>query len=202
MRWIEKDSEPRRLKKFRAAGGRYADFSLPKGKQELKESLLREQANACAYCTATITFDNMKIEHWQPQASYPNRELDYKNLLAVCPGIWYGAAHYDTAKAHRVIGLDPTNRAHVIRLTYEKGTGKVASPDPVHDREINEVLQLNTKGLRVRRLAVLNALRKQLDKAGQGRTANYEKFLRKALQRRTEFDSIILYYLRKKRGVI
>jgi len=28
----------------------------------------------------------MKIEYWQSQGQYPERQLDYKNMLAVCKG--------------------------------------------------------------------------------------------------------------------
>lgn len=75
----------------------YEDNRLPKN--ALNEQLLREQGYLCAYCMARITPENMNVEHWQPRHPPSSKaedklrskelqmlSLDYKNMLAVCPG--------------------------------------------------------------------------------------------------------------------
>jgi len=122
---INKGKEPDKLTQHRNNGGTYDDFSLCKGKREVKNQILKEQSNLCAYCTATINFDettnfdNMKVEHWLPQKHFPEKELQYKNMLGVCKGciLYNGEAlfHCDHsgAKDDKVIEIDPQEKVHI-----------------------------------------------------------------------------------------
>ena len=51
----------------RIPGATYSDAGIPK--DQLKESLLKEQGYLCAYCMSRISEDTMKVEHWHPQRS-------------------------------------------------------------------------------------------------------------------------------------
>jgi len=53
-------------------------------KQTLKDRLLQEQGYLCCYCMQRISSESMRMEHFRCQARYPEQQLDYENLLAVC----------------------------------------------------------------------------------------------------------------------
>jgi len=59
------------------------------------------------------TADNrnkFKVEHWAPQSRHLDLALDYKNLLAACPGNEGSPPqlqHCDTSKKDAFIKLDP-----------------------------------------------------------------------------------------------
>ncbi|MGB0930831.1 MAG: retron system putative HNH endonuclease, partial [Chitinophagales bacterium] len=130
MKWIKKGKEPTQLKEYRNSGGEWDDFSLEKGKEELKDQLLTEQKSLCAYCMGAIRSNTMKVEHWHPRAIYPNKKLDYKNLLAVCQGC-YGSGttqqqHCDTSKGDRIVEINPQEKNHINALSY-KNNGEIYS---------------------------------------------------------------------------
>ena len=77
MKLITKQTEPRKLAEHRSKGGTFSDFSLTRGKREVKEQLLKEQDGLCAYCMNKIHFDNMKVEHWKSQDDFPELQLHY-----------------------------------------------------------------------------------------------------------------------------
>ena len=145
MRHIEKQTEPRELKEFRNGGGKWDDFSLDKGKRAVKNQLLAEQSNLCAYCTGAIKFETMKVEHWYPQDAPEDRDLEYANLLAVCLGCYNQGEffHCDTSKADTVIQLNPTNVLHIDTIDYEKSSGGIKSSNPDFQQELDEILNLN-----------------------------------------------------------
>ncbi len=91
MKYIEKNKkEPQALRLFRATSGVSYDSYVDKG-DVLKKALLKEQGYICAYCMKQIDYEygsgkKMSVEHFKPQTLYPNLDLDYRNLLAVCKG--------------------------------------------------------------------------------------------------------------------
>jgi uncharacterized protein (TIGR02646 family) len=88
MKFIEKGAEPEILKRFKAQENpdwqpTYSDFQNPQ-KSELQETLILEQGHICCYCGAKISLIDSHIEHFQPQEKYPEKQLEYGNLLASC----------------------------------------------------------------------------------------------------------------------
>lgn len=53
-------------------------------KQELKTALSDEQLGICCYCESKLTETDSHIEHFRPQGRFPDRSLDYTNLLCSC----------------------------------------------------------------------------------------------------------------------
>ena len=78
-----KDLEDYRL---RTPNARYdgGNFSVP----GLKNALLKEQGYLCAYCMKKISLQEAQVEHFLPQATYPEEDLKYMNMLAVCKGFF------------------------------------------------------------------------------------------------------------------
>mgnify|MGYP000391707755 FL=1 len=200
MRHIKKQSEPRELTEYRNSGGKWDDFSLEKGKKAVKNQLLAEQNCLCAYCTGAINFDNMKVEHWYPQAEDEKKELEYNNLLAVCFGCYNQGEffHCDTSKADTIIQLSPTNTLHIDTTDYEKASGGIKSSNPIFQQELDETLNLNIAPLKKARKTRLYEFRKALNKKYPNKTANYQKELNKWSNLNISHNIIVVKYLEKK----
>lgn len=69
MKQINKNQEPQSLQEHRLKW--FADYDNYLQKEELRESLLKEQGHICCYCMQRIKKDKMKIEHWRSQDEYP-----------------------------------------------------------------------------------------------------------------------------------
>lgn len=162
MRTIVKGREPASLAHHRTKT--YSDYDNYTEKDELREALDREQRGLCCYCMSRIRPDreSMKIEHWQSQARYPDRQLDYANLLGACLGGEGRPAnrqHCDTRKGNDDLLWNPADPTHRIetRLRYE-ADGSIRSDDPTFDAQLCQVLNLNLARLKNNREAVLNAV--------------------------------------------
>jgi len=162
VRAITKAAEPQSLVQHRAQA--HSDYNNYVQKDELRTALVGEQKGLCCYCTGRIRADAeaMKIEHWQCQASYPQHQLAYGNLLGACLG-GQGQAeadqHCDTRKGNRELLWNPATAAHMIesRLRY-LSDGTVESTDAAFNDQLNSVLGLNLKYLKNNRKAVLDAM--------------------------------------------
>jgi len=201
MKWIKKSNEPNGLKEYRNSGGEWDDFSLERGKAELKERLLTEQKSLCAYCMGAIKFDNMKVEHWHPRANYPKKKLEYTNLLAVCQGC-YGSGteqqqHCDTSKGDRPISINPQNRTHIKAVSY-KNNGQICSTINEHQNDIDNVLNLNIRPLVKNRKSLLDTLRISLNRKYRKRKANYQKELKKWESCDKPYCMVAIRYFEKK----
>lgn len=87
MQYIEKGPEPLSLKKYKETPGVCFVDLKKEVKLEVKESLLREQGYICCYCGKRIELDESTIvEHLLCREQYPDRDLEYGNLLASCDG--------------------------------------------------------------------------------------------------------------------
>ena len=86
MRNIVKTAEPASLAQHRHTP--YADYDNYDDKDTLREHLVSDQRGLCCYCMSRIRpdADHMKIEHWRSQKEYPDKQLDYGNMLASCLG--------------------------------------------------------------------------------------------------------------------
>ena len=106
----------------------------------------------------------MKVEHWRPQAVYPDQALVWNNLLGAC---WGGMGlppeeqHCDTRKGEVEIRLDPQNAAHTQTLSMFSD-GRLTSTDPLLQTDLDLVLGLNLTTLRRERAAALEGVLRAL----------------------------------------
>ncbi len=148
MRNIMKGAEPKSLEAHRCTPFAYYANINSEDKQRLRESLVAEQRGLCCYCMQRITakLGAMKVEHWQSQTDFPERQLDYTNLLAACLGGEGKPQKFqncDTRKLELSLSMNPANVEHdVERILHYDKDGTIRSTDPAFDREINEVLNL------------------------------------------------------------
>lgn len=206
MRNISKGTEPKSLTQHRCNTN--SDYDNYPDKDDLRESLVLEQRGICCYCMQRIrpTSTAMKIEHWQCQARYPHRQLDYSNLLGACLGCQNQSLerhHCDTRKGDHDLAYNPANPTHDVerKLTF-LGDGTLQSTEVIFDQEINEVLNLNEGILKKNRRALLDSIKDEFMGKNPSK-ADIQKEIRKwngdlddgVLE---PFCQVAIYYLRKK----
>jgi uncharacterized protein (TIGR02646 family) len=162
MKPIQKSKEPTSLLTHRKQI--HANYDNYPDKNELRDYLLAEQGYICCYCMQRIKKETMKIEHWQPQSKYPEKQLDYQNLLAACRGNEGEPKHLqhcDTHKGEQEMTLNPLKLTESIKYS---GNGRIYSDAPNIEQEINDILNLNTQTLVNNRAEIINAVIQDLTK--------------------------------------
>lgn len=100
MRRIKKNEPPDWFiawkKQFEKDNSRKAnyknDFPGDK-KRKLREHLIKEQGYICCYCMRRIQINNSHLEHFLPKDAFPDKDMDYGNMLASCEGEIIGEDH-------------------------------------------------------------------------------------------------------------
>lgn len=206
MKYLVKGKEPQILTTYRASGETWDNFSLDKGKREVKNQLLTEQSNQCAYCTQLISFDNMKIEHWFPRNPTDilakekgnSLQLKYKNLFAVCQGCVGKEQHCDTHKAEKIVTISPLSRPHIKSIRYDK-QGKMISSDTVLQRDIDTILRLNIGALKeIRSQKLKRFITILVKKTSRKKSINFTKLLEVYKGKNKPMDRIITTYIEMK----
>lgn len=213
MRTIKKGKEPRVLVTYRKKDD--ATFNNLPGdvKKEIQDQLVREQHGLCCYCQSRIraSGDGMKVEHWQSQSpyKYPERQLDYSNMLgACCGGQKYGQKssreqhHCDTLKGDSDLCFSVCDSAHPIERKIQfSSLGRISSDDPDIDDAINNVLNLNLSVLIENRKKALTGFLEGLETVGT-KKVDYVKELTRWDGSKSEelppFSQIVVHYLMKK----
>jgi uncharacterized protein (TIGR02646 family) len=166
MRRISKrEKEPRELLEFRKERGASYD-GFPR-KDVLRDALAEDQGALCCYCMRRISSasDGMKIEHYRCQRHYPELRLQWRNLLGACVG---GEGQprrlqtCDTFKGDQDIKVDPLAES-VTQLRYLPD-GRVTSPDPEIQGDLDDRLNLNCETLKRNRVAALTGFLEALDR--------------------------------------
>lgn len=89
MKYIIKNSSPHSLELYkREEGACFNDMPKPI-KDEVRDSLFKEQGGICCYCGKRIASDHTSvIEHLYPKGlkQYAHLQLEYTNLLCSCDG--------------------------------------------------------------------------------------------------------------------
>ena len=167
MRIIIKGNEPPSLTAHRKTP--YSDYDNYSDKEALRSALSTEQRGLCCYCMGRIRSKpirskpaKMKIEHWQCQAQFPEKQLNYRNLLGAClggEGQPKKRQHCDTRKANQDLRWNPAEPNHHVatRLSYERD-GTISSDDPEFNCQLNEVLNLNLPLIKNNRKGVINGI--------------------------------------------
>jgi len=162
VRGITKGPEPASLIAHRQ--NRYSDYDNYASKDDLRRALVAEQSGLCCYCMGRIRSEStaMKIEHWQSQLRYQDRQLAYGNLLGAClggHGLPEHLQHCDTRKGDADLEWNPADPVNHIetRVRYETD-GTIRSDELVFDGQLNDVLNLNLAHIRNNRKSVLTAV--------------------------------------------
>ena len=104
MKYIKKEKEPKILKEYRESTPDASCTGFIDTDNRLKKSLLSEQGHVCAYCMQRINLKKssgkpkIEVEHILSQKDKSKKDLDYKNMLAVCNGNLGGEEHCDKSK--------------------------------------------------------------------------------------------------------
>jgi uncharacterized protein (TIGR02646 family) len=163
MRRVSKRAQPpAELTRYRKAARDTASFDGFPRKDVLRVALLEDQRFLCCYCMRRIDVDGMKIEHFKPRR-YTDLELEWQNLHGACDGNEGHPRHLqtgDTSKADTEIVASPLVETHAKYLA----TGRVLFPDATHQRDADEILNLNAPHLVRGRASTLDALMAALQK--------------------------------------
>ena len=200
---INKGTEPSEWLDFRNTDG--ATYSaIP----ELREALLKEQGFIYAYCMRGIPVkdsgnpETTRIDHIQSQANHDELRLNYSNMVICCPGYLNEDEHCDKLKGKSEITFSPFNEQTQTSITYRSKDGQIISNIPNWDSEINKILNLNNKYLKINRLSTLDGARHILERKNWTKAS-----LKKELERWSTFDEegklrpycgIVIWYLEKK----
>ncbi|MBL3571917.1 retron system putative HNH endonuclease [Rhodovulum visakhapatnamense] len=205
MRVITKGAEPNSLAQHRAQA--HSDYDNYAQKDELRTALVAEQKGLCCYCTGRIRAEltAMKIEHWQCQATYPELQLAYGNLLGAClggKGKSRAEQHCDTRKTNRDLKWNPANTAHAIetRLRY-LADGTVESADGDFNAQLDDVLGLNLSYLKSNRKAVLDSVLEWWRRAQPVQPAKIQGQIDRRTNQLAElqpFSPVAVWFLRQK----
>ncbi|MBL8680291.1 MAG: hypothetical protein JNK05_14035 [Myxococcales bacterium] len=177
---VRKGSPPTELVTYRASldstadpprAARYDGPGFELVKPRVREALVRDQRGLCCYCMARIeaSESKMKIEHRVPQrgpSGDASRDLDWTNLFGACCGAIPRASgsavtHCDSSKGDASISIDPSEDTHTRAISYERN-GRVTSSFAQHQRDIDDVLNLNCDELRARRVDAVQELKQWL----------------------------------------
>jgi uncharacterized protein (TIGR02646 family) len=207
VRAITKGAEPVSLTTHRAQP--HSDYDNYQQMDDLRRSLTDEQHGLCCYCTSRVKADRsaMKVEHWQCQTGFPQRQLAYANLLAACSG---GEGkplrqqHCDSLKGNNSLMWNPADAAHVIESRVEYlADGTIRSPDPAFDAELNAVIGLNQPHLRNNRKGVLDSIKiwwqasARTDNQIRSQIAKFSP----AAGTNDPFSPVIVWFLKRKLGI-
>jgi len=88
MKSIKKGKEPKEFTKWKELANEnwqpsYNDLRNPE-KSIVKTAVMEEQGYICCYCEQELIATDSHIEHFLPQDSYPEKALDFSNLLCSC----------------------------------------------------------------------------------------------------------------------
>lgn len=208
---IKKEKEPSSLTQYKQQlDASFDGANFTPVKNDIRNQLLEEQGYLCAYCMQRLENDclKVKIEHWHCQDNYPEEQLEYKNMLAVCLGNQGNPIekqHCDTLKGNKDLIYHPANPQHNIedKIKY-LGDGTIRSDDMTLNKELDTVLNLNYFMLKQNRKEVLNSIFKALNcEKGTRTKIELRKILEKWLNKNQqgkfeEYCGVAIYYIKKK----
>lgn len=177
-------------------------------KSDIRTKLLISQGYLCAYCMTRITDDRllMKIEHWKCQDNYPQYQLNYTNMFAVCLGSTPKEQHCDSSKGNQDLTIDPANNIKKVELfiKYTRMGEIYVENDNNISKDLNVTLNLNHDRLKRNRKAILDSIITKLSKnKGSATKKDLDELLEKYSQTNSNgekmpYCGIAIYYLKKK----
>jgi uncharacterized protein (TIGR02646 family) len=205
MKQIKKSKEPASLLAHRKKI--HSNYDNYPEKDELRDYLLAEQGQICCYCMQRISKENMKVEHWQPQSKYSEKQLDYQNLLAACRGNEGEPKHLqhcDTHKGEQEMTLNPLDKL-IKSIKYRKD-GRIYSDDPNIDQDLNKILNLNIQTLVNNRAEIIDdVIQSLINIKGKQAVWSVAHIKKKIQQYETKtagkyhpYCQVIIYFLNKR----
>jgi len=217
MRYIPKrlSNEPVSLKATRLTDGATFDDT---NKEDIRAILLLEQGYLCAYCMRRIDnnrndkgLPNTRIEHYETQATRPDLQLTFVNMLGVCDGNEGNPKrlqHCDKKRTkNKALTIDPRNENCEQLIKYES-SGIIKSDNREVDNDLNNELNLNNQRFRNNRKKAIDtailAIQKNYKKKTNGtwKKADLQKELNhwkiKNNQRYQEYCGAAIFYLERK----
>lgn len=206
---IQKKREPKVFTEYRLSAGATYDGMDSDVKSELIKSLIEEQGSLCAYCMSRIECDKARIEHFLPQSKYPDLQLEYSNLLAVCQGqekhgekMRESEKTCDAKKENKIILINPLQEKTLKDITYTH-EGIIESSS--YHEDINDTLNLNCQdaSLPINRQKTLKAFCKFLNEEHIHKEAPNDHLRKyyddhKNRKKKIPYIGIVLGYLEKK----
>lgn len=192
-----------------------------RNKNELRESLLKEQGYICCFCMRRIENSNetTKIAHIFPQNPFSeedkqkvekaNLDLDYYNMLAACDG-GKGRSpylqHCDTKQGNTILKINPANSTkNCEQLINYKSSGEIYSNNSDIDDDLREVLNLNLDAIKQARKEAYSVIIKRLegkypDRSWSKRSIENEikNYSRLKNGRYAPYCQYVIYFLEKK----
>ncbi len=190
-------------------------------RNELRQSLLKEQGYICCFCMKSIEDNNetTKIAHIFPQnplsdedkekVKQENLDLDYNNMLAACDGGKGQSPHLqhcDTKQGNTILKINPADAIRDCeKLIDYKPSGTIYSKNPDVEYDLNQTLNLNEENLKNRRKDAYDAVLKRLE-----RKYPKKSFSKKSIEKEIEnysqlkngryapYCQYVIYFLRKK----
>lgn len=168
MKYVGKGLAPTAFEQWKIDGDEgwapaYGDLQQPE-KGELHAALLKEQGWACCYCGRSVDKVGSHIEHFRPQNSYPERDLDYANLFCSCntlvePRFPLHCGQAKGGKFDEALQIAPSDPGCEQRFLYA-ADGQILPTTPGDNSAIYMIalLALDGKYLRNRRQDVLRGL--------------------------------------------
>lgn len=163
MKYIEKklSNEPKSLKETRSTPGlTYDDCN----KADIRKQLVKEQGGLCAYCMRRIKESNTGIEHYDAQSNDAQKQMNYMNMLGVCrvsEGQPKHKQHCDKSRGNQVLTINPLDK-NCEKLIQYATDGLIFSENPIINRDLDVVLNLNIERLMDNRAAAIDIAKQSL----------------------------------------
>ena len=202
MVYIKKRSEPQNLTYYRLStpnadyDGMGTDI-----KDDIRANMLQEQGSLCAYCMGRVTKENITIEHWIPQGDNRALDLDYRNMLGVCPGVLLEQKTCGNLRGKKALTINPLSES-TISTIYYSWDGSIKSSESDINNDLDKTLNLNADLLKANRKQALVVIEKELqrvkaDGSWKALVKQYiEKISKSSVKR--EYYGFLLYFLNRK----
>lgn len=138
----------------------YSDLRNPE-KAAFHHHLLEEQFFTCCYCGRSIHPSDSHIEHFRPQETSPELQLEYSNLLASCiretpKNAQLHCGHLKDSWFEEDLAISPFDETCEARFGYSlTGVIDANQPEDLPAQTMIKVLGLNCEYLKNRREAAL-----------------------------------------------
>ena len=125
----------------------------------IKEQLLEMSHNKCAFCECNISEESkyLEVEHYLPKSIYPNKVVDWANLLPACKRCNGCKSDHDTAAQPIIHPVNDKPNEHLKLNHY------FFSPKTIIGEKTIEILRINHERIRNPRTKINAATIKQLE---------------------------------------
>jgi uncharacterized protein (TIGR02646 family) len=201
MVYIKKGAEPRSFEQWRLGTPNASYDGLPTNiKNDIRAHLLREQGYVCAYCMGQINEENTRIEHYIPRSVDKSLELDFINMLGVCPGFIADQRICEQNRDSKALTVNPLVYVTIATISYTSDASiSSSSIDVFHD--LDGTLNLNAALLKENRKQALFALKDELAKRIPKGTWKHlaHRYIKKMEEAgiKQPYYGILLFYLYK-----